>query len=503
MDAALPTAAALAVAGEQVAGGVGTHELALPTPERVDLAGRCVVPGFTDAHVHFPTWALAQRQVRLEGCTTLPEAVDRIRGAVRDAPSGRWLVGYGWRSGDWRPEVEPTRHELDPVTGDVPVALWAKDDHSLWLNSAALARAGGDLAVPGGVVEVDDHGEPTGVLREESAWRFRERHISVSDDEYVDAVRAGIRIAHARGVTAVHDKDGWLGALPIWQRIQAEGGLSLRVWQSVPHERVGELAALGLRSGLGGDWLRLGYVKAFMDGSLGSGTAWLLDGSGVVITSGEELAEIVRGAAAAGWPVAVHAIGDQANREALDAFEATRKAWSALAVPPRVEHAQLVHPDDLGRFAALGVACSVQFSHAPSDRDIADARWAGRTGDAYPFASLWRSGALVANGSDAPIEELDPLLGIRAGVLRTLDERPPWHGEQALGVEEALLASTVNPARLAGDGRRRGKLLPGYLADLVVLDRDPVACPSEELTELRVVATMVAGRWVYGAPPWD
>lgn len=503
MDASLPTAAALTIAGEHVAGGVGTHELALPTPERVDLGGRCVVPGFSDAHVHFPTWALAQRQVRLEGCASLAEAVDRVRDAARAAAAGRWLVGYGWRSGDWLPEVEPTRHELDPVTGDVPVALWAKDDHSLWLNSAALARAGGDLAVPGGVVEVDGRGEPTGLLRERSAWRFRERHIAASEDEYVDAVRAGIRLAHARGVTAVHDKDGWLGALPIWQRVQADGGLTLRVWQSLPHDRLGELAALGLRSGLGGDWLRIGYLKAFMDGSLGSGTAWLLDGSGVVITTGEELAGIVRRAAAAGWPVAVHAIGDRANREALDAFEATRDAWAALPVPPRVEHAQLVHPDDLGRFAALGVACSVQFSHAPSDRDIADDRWAGRTADAYPFASLWRSGALVANGSDAPIEELDPLLGLRSGVLRTLDDRPAWHGEQALGVEQALLASTVNPARLAGDARRRGRLLPGLLADLVVLDRDPVTCPPEELAELRVVATMVAGRWVHGPPPWD
>ena len=503
MDDSLPAARALAIAGEHVVGGVGAHERALPTPERVDLGGRCVLPGFSDAHVHFPTWALAQRQVRLEGCASLAEAVARVREAARDAPASRWLVGYGWRSGDWRHEVEPTRDDLDPVTSDVPVALWAKDDHSLWLNSAGLERAGGELAVPGGVVELDDWGAPTGVLREQAAWRFRARHISVSEDEYVDAVRAGIRIAHARGVTAVHDKDGWLGALGIWQRVQAEGGLTLRVWQSLPHERVGELAEVGLRSGLGDDWLRLGYLKAFMDGSLGSGTAWMLDGSGVVITSGDELAGIVRRAAGAGWPVAVHAIGDRANREALDAFEATRDAWSILPVPPRIEHAQLVDPHDLGRFAALGVACSVQFSHAPSDRDLADERWAGETGNAYPFGALWRSGALIANGSDAPIEELDPLLGIRAGVLRTLDDRPPWHPEQALGVRQALLASTVSPARLAGDGRRRGKLLPGYLADLVVLDRDPLACPADELAEVRVVATMVGGRWVYGAPPWD
>jgi len=201
--------------------------------------------------------------------------------------------------------------------------------------------------------------------------------------------------------------------------------------------------------------------------------------------------------------VSVHAIGDRANREALDAFEATRAEWAPLGLRPRVEHAQCVAPEDLPRFAALGVACSVQFSHATSDRDLADRFWAGKTEGAYAFRSLWESGALVANGSDAPVEELDPLAGICAGVLRTIDERPAWHPEQAVTVEQALIASTVNPAWLAGDERRRGKLLPGYLADLVVLDRDPLACEPEELRDVRVEATMVGGRWVHNAPPWD
>jgi hypothetical protein len=168
-----------------------------------------------------------------------------------------------------------------------------------------------------------------------------------------------------------------------------------------------------------------------------------------------------------------------------------------------VEHAQCLAPEEVGRFAALGVACSVQFSHAPSDRDLADRFWAGRTEHAYAFRSLVDSGAVVANGSDAPVEELDPLAGICAGVLRTIDERPAWGAEQTLTVEQALHASTVAPAWLAGDERRRGKLLPGYLADLVVLDRDPLATPPQELPGLRVVATMVGGRWVFNPPPWD
>jgi hypothetical protein len=240
-----------------------------------------------------------------------------------------------------------------------------------------------------------------------------------------------------------------------------------------------------------------------MDGTLGSQTAWMLDGSGVVITSGEELAEIIREGARLGWPVGVHAIGDRANREALDAFESTREVWAPSGLRHRIEHAQCLAAEDVGRFAELGVACSVQFSHAPSDRDLAERFWPDRLDGAYAFRSLWDSGALVANGSDAPVEELDPLAGIRAGVLRTIDERPAWQAEQCLSVDEALLASTVTPAWLARDERRRGRLVPGYLADLVVLSRDPLDCEPDALASVEVVATMVGGRWVHNPPPWD
>ncbi len=503
MERSLPTARALAIAGARIAGGVGVHETALASPEVVDLGGRCVLPGFNDSHVHFPTWALAQRQVRLEGTASLDEALERIALAARTLDPGRWLRGTGWRSGDWSPAVEPAKEALDRVTGDTPAALMARDYHSLWLNSAALAAAEGDLQVSGGVVERDERGEPTGVLREECAWRFRDAYVRPTEDELVEATRVGVRLANSRGLTAVHDKDGWLGALGIWQRLAAEGSLSLRVWQSAPHDQVEELAAVGLRSGFGDDLVRVGYLKVFMDGTLGSQTARMLDGSGVEITSGAELSRIVRRGAEAGFPVAVHAIGDLANREALDAFEQTREAWRPPGLRPRIEHAQLLDPEDLRRFAELGVACSVQFSHAPSDRDLADRFWAGKTDGAYAFRSLWESGALLANGSDAPIEELDPWAGVCAGVLRTIDDRPAWHPEQALTLEQALLATTVNPAWLARDERRRGRLVPGQLADLVVLDRDPFACEPAELPDVRVVATMLGGRWVHDPPPWD
>jgi predicted amidohydrolase YtcJ len=503
LDPSLPLARALAIAGGLVAGGVGVHETALASPETVDLGGRCVLPGFTDSHVHFPTWAVAQHEVRLDGCASLDEALARVAAAAPALPEGRALRGYGWRSGDWPGGREPTKEDLDAITGSRPAALIAKDYHSLWLNSAALALAGGDLDLKGGVVERDGGGEPTGVLREESAWRFKERYLRIPDGEYVEAMRTGVKLAHTRGVTCVHDKDGWLGAAGLWQRLDEHGGLMLRVWQSVPHEKLHQLRSLGLRSGIGSPMLRIGYLKVFMDGTLGSQTAWMLDGSGVQITSGAELAEIVRAGAEAGWPVAVHAIGDRANREALDAFEQTRDAWQPLGLRQRIEHAQCVDPEDLPRFAQLGVAVSAQFTHATSDRDLAERFWPDRLEGTYAFRTLLDSGALVANGSDAPIEELDPWAGVVAGVLRTRDERPAWRPQEALTLEQALHATCVAPAWLSHDERVRGTLLPGHAADLVVLDRDPFACEPEQLPEVRVVATMVAGRWVHNPPPWN
>jgi predicted amidohydrolase YtcJ len=216
-----------------------------------------------------------------------------------------------------------------------------------------------------------------------------------------------------------------------------------------------------------------------------------------MITSGEHLADIVRRGAEAGFPVAVHAIGDRANREALDAFEQTKDVWQPKGLRQRIEHAQLLAPEDLPRFAELGVAASVQFSHAPSDRDLADEYWAGKTDGAYAYRALLDSGARLMNGSDAPIEELDPLAGIRAGVRRTIDERGAWHPEQCLTVEQAFHATCVAPAWLAQADRRRGTLIPGKQADLVVLDRDPW----DDL-DAQVVATMVGGRWVHNPPPW-
>jgi predicted amidohydrolase YtcJ len=493
LDPSLPTVSSLWIAGERIAGGVGVHETSLPSPETIDLGGRCVLPGFTDAHVHFPTWALARHDVRLHDAESLAEALDRVRAAPR---TGSWLRGQGWRDADW-PDGPPTRQALDEVERDRPTMLISKDYHALWLNTRALELAGGDLEVEGGVVVRDESGEPTGVLYERAAWQFKERYAVVPEDEYVEAMREGVRVAASRGVTALHDKDGWLGAIGLWQRLEQQGSLPVRVWQSTPADRLADLRELRLRSGVGSPLLRLGYLKAFMDGTLGSQTAWMSDGSGVVITSSEELEEIVRAGAEAGWPVGVHAIGDAANRAALDAFERSREAWQPRGLRQRIEHAQCLDPEDVSRFGELGVAASVQFSHAPSDEALAKRYWADRLDRTYSFRSLLESGALLANGSDAPVEELEPWAGVVAAVL------DHWRDEQRLPLDQALHAVCVAPAWLSHDERVRGILLPGRYADLVVLDRDPFACEPEELREVGVVATMLGGRWTHNPPPWD
>jgi predicted amidohydrolase YtcJ len=493
LDPSLPTVSSLWIAGERIAGGVGVHEEALPSPETVDLRGRCVLPGFTDSHVHFPTWALAQREVPLHGCSSMAEALKRLRA---DRPGTSWLRAQGWRDADW-PDGPPTRQALDEVEPNRPAMLISKDYHALWLNSAALALAGGDLEVEGGVVVRDDKGEPTGVLYEEAAWQFKARYARVPEAEYLEAMRMGVGVAARRGVTALHDKDGWLGAIGLWQRLERQRNLLVRVWQSTPAEGLSELRASGLRGGLGSPLLRLGYLKTFMDGTLGSQTAWMSDGSGVVITTSEELEQIVREGAEAGWPVGVHAIGDAANKAALDAFERSREAWEPRGLRQRIEHAQCLAPEDVPRFAELGVAVSCQFSHAPSDEELAKRYWADRLDGTYSFRSLLESGALLANGSDAPVEELEPWEGVVAAVL------DHWREDQRLTLDQALHAICVAPAWLSHDERVRGTLVPGRYADLVVLDRDPFACEPEELREVRVVATMLGGRWTHNPPPWD
>ncbi|MEO9175880.1 MAG: amidohydrolase [Gaiellales bacterium] len=468
-DPRLPRARAVAVGGARIAGGVDVREgdLSMVSSERVQLDGRCVTPGFHDAHVHFLEWALSREETDLSAATTPAEVYESLRSAARP-----WVRAHSLRD-DLAALLDPL--ELDAACAGRPCIVSTHDRHTVVATAAS--------------------GEPSGLLREHEAFARWEAAPLPGEAELDAAIRTGVREAHRRGLTGVHDfqrSDGFAA----WQRIAADGALAFRVWASLPVERLDDALGLGLRTGFGDEFLRVGPIKAFADGTLGSRTASMLEpfsdgGHGMRLLEPDELRDIVARASRGGLDVAVHAIGDRANRDVLDALESTRAIWQPAGLRPRIEHAQLLHPDDLHRFASLGVTASMQPSHRTADLRVAERAWGDhRLRGGYAFATLQEDGAPLCFGSDAPIEDLAPLAGVRDAV------------EGGLRVEAALEGFWLGAARARHAERTLGRLVPGALADLVVLDRDPTSCPVEELDRIEVVATMVGGRWVHGAPPW-
>jgi predicted amidohydrolase YtcJ len=520
MDHALPRSKVLAIAGGKVLGGVDSREDAIASHmhERVDLDGMTVVPGFVESHCHFRGWAIAQHRLQLDEAMSAAELLGAVRaqahakehiGSVPERATRAWVLGGGWTDDAI---AGLAIDDLDAAAGGRFVALHSRDGHAMLVTARSLEQLGlalDDLTVPGGVVERDAAGAFTGVLREESAWIVRR---ALPDDDLDMRVMAtAMREAARRGVTSVHDMDG-AAALRAWRALEDERGLALRTWVHLLVDDLPHVEALGLGSGWGSDRLALGALKVFADGTLGSGTALLHEPEqprpghaprdGVTITSLEELRVLARRAGAAGLPLAVHAIGDLAVTTVLDALESTHEHWDHLAMRPRIEHAQLARTEDLHRAARLGIALAVQPAMLVSDRDEATARWGERTSRAYAYRAMVDAGCGILLGSDAPVEDLHPLATIHAAIMRDggahglAGARGAWHPEQAIDVETALLASTAWAADATGESHRLGRLVPGREADLVVLSGDPFSTP---IAQIEVVATMVGGRWTYGA----
>jgi predicted amidohydrolase YtcJ len=438
-------------------------------------------PGLGDAHLHLGWMAESARGVDLVGAASRREALARVAAFASGQSSGAWITGSGWCNDDWDDDPRTlTRQELDTAAGGRPVVLTRKDGHSACLSSAALVAAGftRDTAdAPGGVVDRDGNGDLTGMVRENSCNRAQAAVPPPSDTD-LDAALASVLDSLARkGLTAVHamDQPSLFRSL---QRLHRAGRLPVRVVWNMPVGHLAAAEALGVTSGLGDMWLRVWGVKAFLDGSLGSRTAEMLDGTGVAVTTQDELVDMVTRCAAAHLNVCLHAIGDGAVRRALDALEPLREAWSLWR--PRVEHAQCVDPADVPRFAAIGVVASMQPSHAVSDRVVADALWPGRTAHAYAWGALQGSGATLAFGSDAPVEDPSPLLGIDAAT--SWRSRAGWHPDLALTRAAAIRAYSHGVAYAAGMETHVGALRAGMLCDLTVIDRDEVE------------ATIVGGR---------
>jgi predicted amidohydrolase YtcJ len=528
LDPQRPNATALAIQGDRIVAIGDEAEIwaEFHASERSqDMAGQVILPGLTDAHIHLEMYALSLQRVDCE-TDTIQECLRRVAERARQTPPGEWILGHGWNQNNWS-EGFGSAADLDTAAPDNPVYLTAKSYHAGWASTLALKQAGISAATPdplNGRLGRAAHGAPDGILFE-SAMELVEQFVPAPSQEQVQAaIRLAAQALWRMGVTGVHDFDGRSCFMAL-QSLHERGELSLRVLKGIPLPDLQYALGLGLRSGFGDDMLRIGNVKAFMDGALGPQTAAMiqpfeggldsnregLDSSrGMLFLDAEQLYEHGRLAAQNGLPMAVHAIGDRANHEALLAFEHLRRfelenkiASQGGRLRHRIEHVQLLHPDDAGLLAQLGVTASMQPIHATSDMLIADRYWGQRANYSYAWQLQLEHGANLAFGSDAPVEAPNPFWGLHAAITRRRQDgspgEPGWIPAQKIGLQEALAAYTRGPAYAAGMEDRLGMLKAGFLADLIVLEQDPFEVKPQELFSLAPHSTMVGGKWVYQA----
>ncbi len=522
IDPHQPTASAVAIRGGKilaVGDDDGMKSLLGNNGEWVDLNGRCVTPGLVDAHVHFQHFSIHLQRINLAETTSLQDALNQISEGQQDNSDG-WLQGRGWSQDSWEGRQFPTAAALDSVTGDRPAYFRDKSGHAAWVNSAVLRIAGITAQTPdpaGGQIQRDADGNPTGILFED-AINLVDQHIQVpTESEIVAAMRQGQEYCWRVGLTGIHDFDG-RSCFRALQILHQNEELGLRFVKNVPVYRLEHAVGVGLRSGFGDDWLRIGGVKIFADGALGPRTAAMIepyenepDNYGIVVTDKEEMMEKASIAAKNGLSVTVHAIGNKANHDILDVYEALRQeemsrgagmmgsGGEKVLLRHRIEHVQVLHPSDLNRLAELNVIASMQPIHATSDIDMASRYWGERTQYSYAWRTMLNSGATLVFGSDAPVEEIDPLLGIYAAVTRQRANGYPnpdgWHPEQKLTMQETIHAFTQAAAITAGQEATQGSITPGKLADLTIFEQDIFEIPHNELLDVKIAGTVVNGRF--------
>lgn len=512
LDPARPTASVIVIDRERVfaIGGPELLDEFSSSIGREDMGGRVILPGLTDAHIHLERYALGLQKLDVE-TTTKEECLRRVAERAAQMPSGMWILGHGWQENDWVGGF-PTAADLDVVAPDRPVYLTATSLHAAWANSTALRLAGIGPGTPdplNGKILRDETGHPNGILLE-AAIGLVEKIIQPDVSQVIAAIEAAQPILWQYGLTGVHDFDGRTSFMAL-QSLDARGTLKLRTLKSLPLELLPQARELGLRSGFGNDRLRIGSVKVFMDGALGLRTAAMFlpylnepENKGILNMDGEELSEHGRKAAQAGLSMAVHAIGDRAVREALNGFEQLRAyEWERQlpALRHRIEHVQIVHPDDAPRLGSMDIIASMQPVHAISDMFLADRFWGERARFSYTWRTQADNGARLAFGSDAPVESPNPFWGLHAAVTRRRADGSPgpqgWYAQQCLPMQAALEGFTTGPAYAAGMEDRLGRLSPGYYADLIVVEKDPFSCPPDDLLTLRSSATMLGGEWVW------
>jgi hypothetical protein len=514
MERTQPLAEAVLLRGDRIQAVGSTDEIRALAPANtveVNAAGHTVLPGLNDAHLHFVWFGLSLQRLRLADTVSLEQVQQRVAVAAPVAGAGAWVLGRGWNHNLWSVPTMPTRQDLDLVSENAPVALGSKDGHAIWCNSAALRLAGIDQNTPdptGGRILRDVSGWPTGVLADAAIALVERVMPAPSNSEREQAALVACQAALALGVTSVQSCEG-PDEFSALAKIEQEDRLGVRVWHMVPLESLPQALAMGLRTGFGSERLRIGHVKMFADGALGSATAEMLapyegapDNLGVAVTSTKDLLAAARDAARGGLACAIHAIGDLANQRVLDVYEALQRELPALRYRQRIEHVQLINPRDVARLARLGVVASMQPIHSTQDIEMADRQWGARTQNAYVFRDLLTAGATLAFGTDCPVEALDPLAGLYAAVTRQHADGTPqggWHPAQRLTLDEALYAYTMGAAYASYQEQLKGSLTPGKWADLVVLSTDIHAADPEALLTARAELTISGGQVVHTA----
>lgn len=504
LDPDVGVVTAIALAGEMVlacSDAQTLRDLASPGTELIDLGGRTVLPGLIDAHIHLELYAQALERIDCE-TDSLDECLHQIELRASDTPPGTWILGHGWNQNRWG--RYGTLDELDAVAPRHPVFLTAKSLHAAWANSRALALANLNAESsdpPGGSIGRDANGRLNGLLFEAAVGQVGDQAPRPTAESLAASLAGAQRRLWGFGLTGVHDFDG-ARCLAALQLLRESGQLGLRVLKHLQLDSLRPALDLGLHSGFGDDWLRIGNLKLFADGALGPRTAAMIEdydqdpgNRGQLLLDVEAIAETGTVARAGGIGLAIHAIGDLANHHALQAVSRLRASGPPPALPYRIEHLQLLHPQDFQLAAEAGVIASMQPIHAPSDSQMAERHWGQRTAHAYAWRMFDSLRVPLAFGSDAPVESPNPFWGLHAAVVRPGPDGAPWHPELAVDVETALRAYTRGPAIAAGMAQRQGKLSPGSLADLILLERDPLSSPAQALREMLPLGVMVGGQW--------
>jgi predicted amidohydrolase YtcJ len=513
-----PFATSLAIDhGEIVAIGMDDEILSTyAVKDLIDASGCAIIPSLTDAHIHLKDYAFYLQKIDCE-TPSREECLQRVAELAKVTPPGEWILGHGWNQNNWV-EGYGSAALLDEIAPQNPVYLTHKSLHSGWANSYALRLASITINSPdppGGTIRRLQSGEPDGILLESATDLLEKAIPEPSLEKVVNALRTTIPLLYRMGLTGIHDfsHSQCFSALQI---LHQNHELKMRVVKGIPLENLSQTVDLGLRTGFGDDTLRIGPVKLFSDGALGPHTAAMEQpyedepgNLGILTMDAEQLYEYGQIAVKNGICMAVHAIGDRANHEVLNAYTQLREFEHALPILTqdqlrhRIEHVQVIHPDDAARFAELGIIASMQPIHATSDMLMADRYWGSRSASAYAWRSQLAHGATLVFGSDAPVESPNPFWGVHAAVTRRCQDGSPspegWYPEQRLSVDEALHAFTTGPAYAAGMENRLGILAAGYLADLLILNIDPFTCLPEQLVNIEPLGTMIAGEWVYSA----